>query len=87
MIPADGWELLLPYSKVQTWPIIAWGLNPLGNVMPIMTGCRYMDQRAPDCYAVRRIGTEPVYDNRGIAYANVAEWIEYYEARLKRVAQ
>jgi hypothetical protein len=87
MIPGDGWELLLPYYKeVEPRPIIAWGLNPLGKVLPITAGCQYMmDQTQPDHYAVRRIGTEQVYDSRGMTYANVAEWIEHYNARLKRL--
>jgi hypothetical protein len=36
---------------------------------------------------VRRIGTEPVYDNSGKTHANVAAWIAEYEAWQKRREQ
>jgi hypothetical protein len=56
-------------------------------VLPITAGCQYMDIRSPDNYAVRRIGTEPVYTNYGVIYAHVTEWVEDYKARQERIIE
>jgi hypothetical protein len=42
MIPADGWECLLPCVSeddivvIKAVPVIAWAINPLGEIRPII---------------------------------------------------
>lgn len=77
-IGKESWECLLPdLAGLETYyatPVIAWGLNPEGLLLPILANTREAISCEYD-FGLRKTGNETVYASHGDTFENAEKWL------------
>lgn len=85
LLPAgpERWECLIPdpdkAGVYMTRPVVAWGLNPEGLLLPFLPHTREAMHCEQD-FALRQTGEETVYTSYGETYENAQAWLESMES-------
>jgi hypothetical protein len=85
MLPADGWECLVASYRIdvppgtpvtiRTAPVIAWAINPLGAILPIMPYVMRVKTAGPCGF--RKAGDAKVHvpADSQITYDDEQQWL------------